>query len=119
MRAFSGWGSSHLVESGVNVVGKLNLSDGRGASNGGTDAKSHNALLAKGSVEDSVLPCKQKIRCAESERESILDQASHFTPCVDSRPCAGSTLRVHRDMSHVLRCLQHSKRSTITRGCNG
>lgn len=64
MRVFSRWGSSYLVESGEDVVGKLNLSDGRGAGNGGTDAKSHDALLAKGSVEDSVLPCEQKIRRA-------------------------------------------------------
>lgn len=60
MRVLSGWGSSHLVESGEDVVGKLNLRDGSGAGNGGTDAKSHDALLAKRSIEDSVLPCQQK-----------------------------------------------------------
>lgn len=82
MRVFSGWGSSHLVESGEDVVGKLNLGDGRGAGNGGADAKSHDALLAKWSVEDSVLPCEQKIRRAECEREANCGSGVTLLPFV-------------------------------------
>lgn len=46
---------SYLVKSGKDVVGKLYLRNGCGTGNSYTDAKSHNALLTKRSVEDSVL----------------------------------------------------------------
>lgn len=45
----------YLVKSREDVVGKLDLSNGSGTSHSYTDTESHNALLTKGSVEDSVL----------------------------------------------------------------
>lgn len=45
---------TYLVEGGENVVGKLYLSNRCCACNSYTDTKSHDALLTKGSVEDSV-----------------------------------------------------------------
>lgn len=44
----------YLVKSWKDVVSKLDLSNGCGPSNSYTDTKSHNALLAQRSVEDSV-----------------------------------------------------------------
>lgn len=45
----------YLVKSRKDVVSKLYLSDGCGTSSSYTNTKSHNPLLTKGSVEDSVL----------------------------------------------------------------
>lgn len=46
---------TYLVKSGENVVSKLYLSNRCCTGHCYTNTKSHNALLAKGSVEDSVL----------------------------------------------------------------
>lgn len=46
---------TYLVKSRIDVVSKLDLSDGCGTSNSCTNTESHNPLLTKGSVEDSVL----------------------------------------------------------------
>lgn len=46
--------SPYLVKGRIDVVSKLDLSDGCGTSNSCTNTKSHNPLLTKGSVEDSV-----------------------------------------------------------------
>ena len=51
---------AHLVEGRVNVVGKLDLSDGRGAGNRRTDSKSYNALLTQRSVEHTVFTWREK-----------------------------------------------------------
>lgn len=45
----------YLVKSRENVVSKLYLSNRCCTGHGYTDTKSHNALLTKGSIEDSVL----------------------------------------------------------------
>lgn len=45
---------TYLVESGENIVGKLYLSNRCCTSHSYTDTKTHNALLTKGGVEDSV-----------------------------------------------------------------
>lgn len=50
---------SHLVKCWKDVVGKLDLSNGCGTGSSCTDAKSHNPLLTKRSVEDSVLTWEQ------------------------------------------------------------
>lgn len=123
----AGGGSSNLVESWEDVVGKLNLSDGRGAGNGGADAKSHDALLAKGSVEDSVLPCGQKIRGAGSEREPVRTRC-HTSPCVFIGGLVlaahgNAAPRVRRDKSATCTCSDASSTASAelsmsARGCN-
>lgn len=55
MRVIISCSPSYLVKSRVDVVSKLDLSNGCGTSNGYTNTKSHNPLFTKGSVEDSVL----------------------------------------------------------------
>lgn len=50
----------YLVKRWKDVVCKLDFGYGCGPSNRRTNAKSHNPLLTKGSVEDSVLTWKQK-----------------------------------------------------------
>ncbi len=45
----------YLVKSREDVVSKLDLSNGSGTSHSYTNTESHNPLLTKGSVEDSVL----------------------------------------------------------------
>lgn len=54
MTVFSRWRPTYLVKSRKDVVRKLDLSNGCGPSNSYTNTKSHNPLLTKGSVEDSV-----------------------------------------------------------------
>lgn len=86
---------SYLVESRKDVVSKLNLSNGCGTGNSYTDTKSHNALLTKGSVEDSVLPCGDR-RCeVQDERANLkITKSTHqhslaFVFIEDQQPLKG------------------------------
>lgn len=48
----SGW---HLIEGGQDVVGELDLGDGRRAGRGDSDGESGDALLAERRIEDAAL----------------------------------------------------------------
>lgn len=75
MQVFISCSPSYLVKGRIDVVSKLDLSNGCGTSNCYTDTKSHNPLLTKGSVEDSVLAWGdrrreegRKISCSTSRK---------------------------------------------------
>ncbi len=73
---------TYLVKSRKDVVSKLDLSNGCGTSNSYTNTKSHNPLLTKGSVEDSVLAWGDSRRKEEQkkhrEAEALVEEGNKW-----------------------------------------
>lgn len=63
--------TTYLVKSRIDVVSKLDLSNGCSPSNSYTNTKSHNPLLTKGGVEDSVLAWGDSRREEEKKTKKL------------------------------------------------